>query len=96
MVNSKTREKDFNMSPRWLQTFQMISACIGEHYRTGKLHLLLPTLTSLITLKLGGADSIRTTPLLFWSNQVSVKNIKSTLFSMIKLMQRPELAEPNV
>ncbi len=46
--------------------------------------LFLCTLASLIKLKLGGTDSIRTAGLWFWSNQVSVKNIKSRLCLIIK------------
>ncbi len=45
---------------------------------------LLCALASLITLKLGGVDSIRTEARLFWFNQVSVKNIKLRLCSIIK------------
>ncbi len=46
----------------------------------------LCTLASLIKLKLGGVDLIRSAALLFWSNQVSVKNIKSRLCPIIKLL----------
>ena len=44
----------------------------------------LCTLASLVKLKLGEVDSIRTAAVLSWSNQVSVKNIKSRFCSMIK------------
>ncbi len=45
---------------------------------------LFCVLASLITLKLGGVDSVRREALLFWFNQVSVQNIKSRLCSIIK------------